>query len=40
MIEEEFEKGGDSLSGMYIRSIADIPKLYAILPFRPKEKIL
>lgn len=30
MIGESFEKGGDSLRGMYLRSIEDIPKLYAI----------
>ena len=30
MVCEGFEKGGDSLRGMYLRSIADIPKLYAI----------
>jgi hypothetical protein len=30
MVCEGFEKGGDSLRGMYLRSIEDIPKLYAI----------
>ena len=30
MVCEWFEKGGDSLRGRYLRSIADIPKLYAI----------
>jgi hypothetical protein len=30
MIGEGFEKGEDSPRGMYIRSIADITKLYAI----------
>ena len=30
----EVKKGGDSSKGIHIRSIADIPKLYEIVPLR------